>query len=181
MTPNTTPREPYHVDSSRRDLFQQGRTPLEVLTAHTGPLADVPPIHRLLAVLHENVCSERAMRLFACDCADRVIDRERKYGREPSPASVKALRTARAYVMGDATISELKADASHAAVAAPYAPAADAAAYAAAAAVYTTSAPYVAAHAVYASTTAAFCPESSTERQWQVSRLASILAQEPKP
>jgi hypothetical protein len=71
---------------------------------------------------------EKELRLFACDCAERALKRERKAGREPSLASWHAVKVGRAFVEGKATREELYAAAAAAAAdAAAYAAAADAA------------------------------------------------------
>ena len=46
-------------------------------------------------------------RLFACDCAERALLREREAGREPDDRSWNAVRVAREYAMGRATDEEL--------------------------------------------------------------------------
>lgn len=47
--------------------------------------------------------TSRELRLFACDCAERALVRERDAGREPDPRSWEAIRVARAYANGEAT------------------------------------------------------------------------------
>ena len=42
-------------------------------------------------------------RLFACDCAERALSRERDAGREPDPRSWAAVEIARRYARGEAT------------------------------------------------------------------------------
>ena len=51
----------------------------------------------------------RVLRLFACDCAERALLRERKAGREPDERSWEALRVAYLYAEGAATRGELAA------------------------------------------------------------------------
>ena len=71
------------------------------------------------------------LRLFAADCAERALLREREVGREPDARSWKALEVARAFIRGEATREELNAAAAAAARAAAAAAARANAAYAA--------------------------------------------------
>jgi hypothetical protein len=48
-------------------------------------------------------------RLFACDCAEQALVRERCAGREPDPRSWRAIEVSRAYARGEATLEELEA------------------------------------------------------------------------
>ena len=48
-------------------------------------------------------------RLFAADCAERALKRERKAGREPDARSWEAVRVARAFARGEATSEDLAA------------------------------------------------------------------------
>jgi len=52
---------------------------------------------------------ERIARLFACDCAERALLREREKGREPAPASWAAIEVARRFAAGEAPLDELVA------------------------------------------------------------------------
>ena len=47
------------------------------------------------------------LRIFACDCAERALLREREAGREPDPSTWDALRVARLYADGKASKGEL--------------------------------------------------------------------------
>jgi hypothetical protein len=47
--------------------------------------------------------NEKNLRLFACDCAERALKRERKAGREPDPRSWEAIRVSRLFARGRAT------------------------------------------------------------------------------
>jgi hypothetical protein len=49
--------------------------------------------------------TERAARLFACDCADEAL----KLVRSPDPRSIEVVRVARRYAMGDASRDQLGA------------------------------------------------------------------------
>lgn len=137
-------------------LFDRPYTPLEVLTNQHGPWADVPDDDRLWAVLHKGVIDDRTLLLFACDCAERASERERKAGRKPHADSWKAIEVARRFADGKATNEELEA-----ARCAAYA-----AAYAAAAAEASAKA------AVYAADAGA---AYAAERHWQVERLVGML------
>ena len=152
-------------------LFDRPYTPLEVLTNQHGPWADVPDDDRLWAVLHKGVIDDRTLRLFACDCAERALERERKAGRKPHADSWKVIEVARRFADGKATNEELKA--ARSAAAAAYAAAAYAAAYAdadAAAAAYAAAA-YAASNAASNAAAAAY----AAERRWQVERLVQML------
>ena len=146
-------------------LFDRPYTPLEVLTNMEGPWADVPDGDRLWAVLHKGVIDDRTLRLFACDCAERALERERKAGRKPHADSWKAIEVARRFADGKATTKELEA-ARSAAYAAAYAnPAYANPAYA--------NPAYAAAYsAAYAAADAA---ADAAERRWQVERLVEML------
>jgi len=52
---------------------------------------------------------ERELRLFACECAERALNREREQGREPDARSWAAIDAARRYANGEATRAELDA------------------------------------------------------------------------
>ena len=52
--------------------------------------------------------SVRALKLWACDCAERALLREREHGREPDPRSWRGIEVQRAYIDGRATRDELK-------------------------------------------------------------------------
>jgi hypothetical protein len=51
----------------------------------------------------------RELRLFACECAERALNREREAGREPDARSWAALEVARRYASGEASGEELDA------------------------------------------------------------------------
>ncbi len=52
---------------------------------------------------------ETILREWACDCAERALNREREKGREPDPRSWEAIAVARRYAKGEATKEELDA------------------------------------------------------------------------
>ncbi len=104
--------------------------------------------------------AESVLRLFACDCAERALTREREAGREPDARSWRAIEVARGFAVGSATRDDLIAasaaawaayDAANAAHAAAWA-AYDAAAWAASAAA---NAAHAAAWAAYDAANAA--------------------------
>jgi hypothetical protein len=53
--------------------------------------------------------NERTMRLFACDCAERALLRERERGREPDQRSWNSITVARRFANGGASRQELDA------------------------------------------------------------------------
>ena len=53
--------------------------------------------------------NERTARLFAVDCATRALNREKKAGRTPDKRSYEALKVARRFANGDASVDELAA------------------------------------------------------------------------
>jgi hypothetical protein len=69
----------------------------------------IPPRDRLWVALHRELLSDRLMRLFACDCAERALIREREAGVEPDERSWNAVAVARWYAVGEATDEELEA------------------------------------------------------------------------
>jgi len=116
-----------------------------------------------LRIVRMFVLDARVLRLFACDCAERALRRERKQGREPDPRSWECVRIARLYAVGKATKEELAA--AHAA--------ADAAAYAAYATAAAVSAAYTAANAAVSAAYAAGA--NAKERRWQYGRLLELV------
>lgn len=122
--------------------------------------------------------ASRALRGFACDCAERALLRERGAGREPDARSREAVRVAREFAAGRASREQLYAAraAAHAAAAAAAA-AAHAASRAASAANAASAAAYddadSAAHAAYA----AHAARSLGDREcsWQARALTRRL------
>lgn len=53
--------------------------------------------------------AESLLREWACDCAERALNRKREAGREPDPRSWEALAVARRFAKGEATSEELAA------------------------------------------------------------------------
>jgi len=184
----------YHLCERDNLIYWLGPTIWEAETRSRKLLRDgtksVVSTARLLRRLE--TWNPRTQRLFAADCAERALERERAAGREPHPDSWRAIAVARRYANSKATPQELAAaaaaaayaayaataayaayDAAHAAYAAATAAAAAYAAYAATAAY---AAAYDAAHdaraATYAATTAA---AYAAERQWQTTRLWEYL------
>jgi len=71
--------------------------------------APIPPQDALWVVLREELILAKTLRLFACDCAERALRRERKARREPDARSWEAIKVARRYARGLATAEELAA------------------------------------------------------------------------
>jgi len=108
--------------------------------------------------------NDRTARLFACDCAERALLRERAVGREPDKRAWDATEVARRYAAGGATSEELAA-------------ARDAARDAARAAAG--SAAWSAARD--AARDAAWDAAGAAERKWQTERLILYLQGEQPP
>ncbi len=106
---------------------------------------------------------------FACDCAQRALERERAAGREPDPRSWEAVGVARRYAYGKATQAELEAAWAAASAAK------DAAASAAWAAA---SAARAAAWAAWAAASAARDAARDAEKDWQYHRLLQLAGAE---
>ena len=70
---------------------------------------DISAEDRLWVVLREELIPARTLRLFACDCARRALERERSAGREPDPRSWTAVEVAERYARGEATEDDLAA------------------------------------------------------------------------
>jgi hypothetical protein len=69
----------------------------------------IPAVDRLWVVLRREFLGDRLLRLFACDCAERSLIREREAGREPDERSWNAVAVARRYANGEVTDEELEA------------------------------------------------------------------------
>ena len=126
---------------------------------------------------HQEAERDRIFRLFAADCAERALFRERAAGREPDARSWAAVAVARRYAVGEATAGELQAAraAASAATAAASAYAAAYAAYAAAYAAYAADASAATDAAAYAAAADAAAAYTDAERKWQVARLRLYL------
>ena len=173
----------YHSSPSWRDGLKYAPGPVACIVEVSDPIASdgtkqVSATRKLLGAkdVSKEVC------LFACDCAERALKRERKAGREPDERSWKAIIVVRRYAIGEATLVELNA--TYAANAATYAAAAaatyaaNAAAYAAAAAAtYAANAANAATYAANAAAYAAYAAaaDEATEIKWQRKRLARYL------
>jgi hypothetical protein len=113
--------------------------------------------------------NDKTLRLFAADCAERVIGLyEKQHPKDDRPR--KAIQAARDFVAGKITIGELNAAANAAANAAN--DAANAAAAYAAANAAAAAANDAAAAAAYA---AAYAAANAAERKWQLERLKYYL------
>ncbi len=72
-------------------------------------LAEVSADDRLWAALQPELLPDRTLRVFACRCARRALERERASGREPDPRSWAAVDVAEQHARGEATSQELDA------------------------------------------------------------------------
>lgn len=97
---------------------------------------------------------ERELRLFACDCAERALNREREHGREPDRRSWAAVDVARQYARGGATLAELESAARSAESAAAWS---------------------AAAWSAEAAALSAAEAARSAERTWQAERFNSVM------
>jgi len=167
----------YHSAPSWRDALRYGPGPVACIVEVSEPIAhddtkQVSATRKLVAA--KDVSKE--LRLFACDCAERALKRERKAGREPDKRSWAAIIVARRYANGEATLTEITAASAYAA----YAASAYAASYANAAVAYASyanasanaSASYAASYANAASSASS---AASSEIKWQRKRLARYL------
>ena len=100
----------YHSASSWRDALSYAPGPVACIVEVSDPInkddtKQVSATRKLLAA--KDVSKE--LRLFACDCAERALKRERKAGREPDERSWKAIIVSRLYANGEANLQELAA------------------------------------------------------------------------
>jgi len=100
----------YHSAPSWRDALKYAPGPVACIVEVSEPVArddskQASTTRKLLAA--KDVSKE--LRLFACDCAERTLKRERKAGREPDERSWKAIIVSRRYANGEATLEELQA------------------------------------------------------------------------
>jgi len=100
--------EPCHEWPLKRvtDAFM-GRTKMLITTLLRRN--DIDAEDRLWVVLRKDVLSPKMLRLFACDCTERALLREREQGHEPDPRSWAAVEVARRFARGEATVEELEA------------------------------------------------------------------------
>jgi hypothetical protein len=91
----------------------------------------IPPDDRLWVALHPEICSDTILRIFAGDCAERALTRERDAGREPDERSWAAVDVTRQHARGQATKDDLDAASAAALAADARAAASDAASAAA--------------------------------------------------
>jgi hypothetical protein len=100
----------YHASQDILDALRYAPGPVACLVEPLGEIVHggdklVSQGRRLIA---GRDCS-RELRLFACDCAERALIRERDAGREPDPRSWAAIEVSRRYADGQATDDELAA------------------------------------------------------------------------
>jgi len=158
-------------------LYPVARTPIEILTLTDGPWAEVSAQDRLWTVFHKGVLSNRILRLSACDCAERALQRERDAGREPHRDSWNAVAVAKQFALGNATAQEMN-DAAYDAATANAAFAANAAAAHAPHAAATTHADAAfSAFSAFSDDADADYPDYASERRTQVDRLLTIIAE----
>jgi hypothetical protein len=126
-----------------------------------------------LRIVYAYRLDARVLRLFACDCAERALRRERRLGREPDPRCWEAVRVARRYAEGKATDAERAAAGTAARDAAGTA--AGTAAWAAARDAAGTAAGTAARDAAWtAAGTAAGTAARDAERGWQYRQLLKL-------
>jgi len=94
---------PCYSDDRVRALLPSGQCTIREIID-----APIPWMDRLW-VLVRVIDDGRMWRLWACDCAERALIREREAGSEPDARSWRAIEVARAYAMGEATEEELAA------------------------------------------------------------------------
>ena len=117
---------------------------------------------------------ERIARHFACDCAERALARAAR----PDPRSVEAVRVARAYAEGRATLAEMDAAWGEARDAAASVACPSAAAAASWAAAWAAAANLAAAHAAAAAWAAArFAAAAARDAAWGEARDAAMAAE----
>ena len=120
--------------------------------------SDVPVEDLIWLATRRNLLPESELRLFACRCARRALDRIAK----PDPRSIASIETAERYARGEATAGELAASQSSAWAAVRQA---EAAARAAA----------WAADAARAATWAALAADEAAERATQIADLLTVI------
>src|SRR5690606_30188392 len=94
----------YHSAPSWYDALRYAPGPIACLVEISDPVErdetkQVSRTRKLLVAVN----AERELRLFACECAERALRRERECGREPDPRLWEAVRVARAFAHGQAT------------------------------------------------------------------------------
>jgi len=174
----------YHVVSIEQLPMWLGERIFEVEVGDEIVHADDKSVVRTCRLTRECTgWNERTARLFACDCAERVLPLYEAYYDDDSPR--KAIEVARRYAEGTATREELAASraaaryaawaAEEAAAEAAARAAAWAAAEAAAWAASRAAARYAAWAAEEAAARAASRAARDAERNWQIERLGEIL------
>jgi len=151
-----------------RSVVGDGMSVLELLRTN------IKPEDRLWVVLRKELLDARILRLFACDCAEMALTRERDKGKEPDPRSWESVRVARLYAKGEATREELSA-VSSAAWSAAWCAACSAARDAAWSAAWS-AANSAAYSAAWSAAWSAVCSAARhAERTWQVGHLIGML------
>ena len=80
----------------------------ETLSSKEISELDIPGQDRLWALINTSL-TEKEQRLFACDCAERTLNREIEKGNQVDPRSLEAIEVSRKYAAGLATLAELNA------------------------------------------------------------------------
>lgn len=98
----------YHSSPTWLDALSYAPGPIACLVEVSEPVEEdggkqVSRTRKLLAAAK----AERELRLFACDCAERALQREGEAGREPERRCWNAIAVARRFAHGEATSSEL--------------------------------------------------------------------------
>jgi hypothetical protein len=105
----------YHSSPSWLDALQYAPGPVATVVEVSEPTdtdALATPGHKAVSqtrTLIAGADASRALRIFACDCADRAISFLRARGIEPGPRSLSAIAVARRFAEGHATTDELDA------------------------------------------------------------------------
>ncbi len=104
----------YHSSPSWRDAFYYALGPVACLVEVSDPVRiemDSNPGRKQVSLRRKLLAARdctRELRLFACDCAERALGRERERGREPDMRCWAAIEVARRYAQSKANSVELK-------------------------------------------------------------------------
>jgi hypothetical protein len=160
----------YHVCEEDHLLMWAGPALFEVEICGEQIRCDDKVVVRQARLLRRLNWNDRTARLFACDCAERVIH---LCGDDPRPR--RAIEVSRRYAIGEATDDELAAAWAAASAAARAAASAAAWAASAAARAAASAAAWAARAAAWAAASAAVSAASAAERAWQLSRLLEYV------
>ena len=87
-----------------RFVLGKGKTPLEICN-----LEDVSAKDKLWCLLREKIIPAKQLHLFACNFAEKALEKERKAGREPDKRSWNAIQAKRDWLDGKITDEQLTA------------------------------------------------------------------------